>query len=136
MRSVSVLSRLLLIVAAFAAAGAYAAPVTFVVTPQTITTVGGCTSANGCTLRAYQACSITAQTVGALIGTATAGTALPGFTGDTSSPPTVCIRAENAGGNGAFANVTTLTVIAPPGSTTTTYICSLSPTTGGVCVAQ
>lgn len=112
-----------------------AAPTSYIVTPSAITTTGGCTAASGCAWKAYQNCSLANQTVGALVGTPVNGVALPGFAGDTTTPPTFCIRAEGPGGAGAIAIVNTLTVVPPPGATTYNITCTLNPVTGGPCVA-
>lgn len=140
MRFLSRLSRALCGVLVFISAGlAQAVPATYIVTPSTLTTTGGCTTANACTWKAYQGCNLTAQTVGASLGTATPGTALSGFTGNTDTPPVVCFRAENSSGNGAFANTFTLNAVPPvPGTTTATMSCVFAAggaTAGFACVA-
>lgn len=109
---------------------ALAAPVTIEVTPTSIvTSAGGPVDGH----RAYRGCDLSTQTVGALIGQITQGTPFT-MVVDDAVPEQVCSRAFGAGGEGGFSNVVTISItLAPPGDTTTTYNCVLSPANGGTC---
>lgn len=114
---------------------AQAAPVTYDVTPTFANATG---TVSG--YRAYQGCNLAAQTTGALIGAAVSGTKFS-VVGDTTTSTVVCVRAWNVSGVteqlGAFNNVGTLTATTPPpGGTSTTYTCTLNPTSGGTCVVN
>ena len=122
-------TRIVLSLLALYALGANAAPVTFDITPTFAPATGSITG-----YRAYKSCNQAAQTATGLVGPAVSGT-LFSFAGDTATPPIICVRAWNAAGEGGF-NAVTLTVVVPPGPTTSTYVCTLNPVTGGACIPQ
>lgn len=108
-------------------ASAFAATVTVNVTP-TFAPASGIVSG----YRAYRAC----DTTPILIGPAASGQIFS-FQHDTASPdPRVSVRAYNEAGEGTGNCVTLALTLAPPGDTTTTYVCELDPVAGGTCVAQ
>lgn len=96
---------------------ALAAPATFLVTPTFGAPASGGTVD---TYNAYQGCDLAAQTSAQLIGPVTSSVEFS-FAGDTATPPTICVRASNAFGEGGFATAYTLGI--PPGPVSATYTC-------------
>lgn len=110
---------------------AYAAPVTFDVTP-TITQPSGIVDG----YRAYHGCDLATQAKGTLIGPAISGSPFS-FQGDSTQNYVVCVVAFNSAGESGFLTVGNIAAtLNPPGDTSTTYICSLNPTEGGSCVVS
>ena len=110
---------------------AQAAPVTFDVTP-TFAAPSGIVDG----YRVYRDCNLSSQTSATLIGPAISGSPFS-FQGDSSQTYVVCVRAYNTTGEGGFATVGNIAAtISPPGDTTTTYTCTLNPTSGGTCTAS
>lgn len=127
-----VLAHLILcVVSAAYAASVLAAPVTFDVVPTFAAPAG---IVDG--YRAYQACDLATQAKGALIAPAVSGQPFS-FQGDSAQTYTVCVVAFNTSGEGGFLTVGNIAAtLNPPGDTSTTYVCSLSPTEGGSCVVS
>ena len=121
----------MLCIAALVAGSAVAAPVTFDVTP-TFAPASGIVDG----YRAYRDCDLNAQTAATLIGPTNSGQPFS-FQGDSAVSYVVCVRAYNTSGEGGFATVGNITAtIAPPGDTTTNYVCALNPTSGGTCTVS
>lgn len=110
---------------------AIAAPVTFDVTPTFAAPAG---IVDG--YRAYRDCDLGTQASATLIGPAISGQPFS-FQGDSAANYVVCVRAYNTSGEGGFATVGNITAtLSPPGDTSTTYVCSLNPASGGSCVVS
>ena len=93
----------------------------------------------------YDNCNLVLQTVGTDLGAITSGGVI-NLSGDTDSPPVICVRGQNTDMStgtpvvqfGGFTNTLTLTAqLDPPGDTTVTATCNLNLTTGtGTCTVQ
>ena len=121
----------MLCIAALVAGSAVAAPVTFDVTP-TFAPASGIVDG----YRAYRDCDLNAQTAATLIGPTNSGQPFS-FQGDSAQTYAVCVVAWNSYGEGGFLTVGNISAtLVPPGDVSTTYVCQLSPVSGGTCQAQ
>lgn len=122
---------ILAVLALVASSVALAVPGTYTVTPTAITEDGTGGTPDG--FRLYQGCDLAAGTTGAMVADNIAINNGYQFTGNTDTPPVVCVVPYNSAGEGTFANVVSLdSTQNVPGAGTITLTCSFVADTGEI----